>query len=498
MKNLFLISLLAATSLFTACGSSNGGNTPVGSGTGSFSNTSLKGQYAYQIAGTDLANNVPYREAGYFVADGNGNLTSGVDDFSETTSGSVQSNSSSGAYSIANDGTGALMLNVAGGSLSFSLTLVSSDEVLMTEADNFAIGVGRADIENASNLTAIPAGTFVFRLHTLNSVGGSASLAGAMTVSGGSLTGFDDVLRGSVFDNGTGASLSISGTLGAPSKGRGVGSITDASGTVNFIYYVLDSNHLDLLASDTGAIGVGTAEMQSGAPFSDSSLKGNYVFGSVADDSNGLDAQNAVGVFTSGGAGTISTGMLDSVEDGNSVAQGTGLSGTYAVSSNGRVAVTLTPSGLTSIQQILWMVSPARAYLLTDDTTKVEDGTLDQQQASSFSTSSLNGQYAFTMDGLEFTNAGIVYLTRVGWIIWNGSGVLTWNEAENNSAAGFNAPGNLPGTYSVASNGRAAATVNNLSLNSNDIVVYLVSGSKGYMLQNDTGAEIVGSMTKQP
>lgn len=500
MKNLLLISLLAVISLLTACGSGSGGATPVGSGTGNFSTASLKGQYAYQIAGTDLTSGsaVPYREAGYFVADGNGNLTSGADDFSETTSGGVQSNSTSGTYSIANDGTGSLVLNVAGGSLIFSLTLVSNTEVLLTEADSFAIASGQADFQTASSLTATPAGTFVFRVHTLSSVSGSASLAGAMTVSGGAITGSDDVLRGSVFDNNTGAPLGLTGSLGAPSNGRGVGSITDASGTVNFIYYVLDSNHLDLLASNIGVIGVGTAEMQSGAPFSNSSLNGSYVFGSRADDSSGLNAQNTVGVFTAGGSGTISTGMLDSVQDGNIVAQGTSLSGTYAVSSNGRVTVTLTPSGSNNIQQVFWMVGPARAYLLTDDTTKVEDGTLDQQQGSSFSASSLNGQYAFTMDGLEFTSAGTVYLTRVGWIIWNGSGTLTWNEAVNNSAAGFNAPGNLPGTYSASSNGRVAATVNNLSVNSNDIVVYLVSGSQAYMLQNDSGVEIVGSMAKQP
>jgi hypothetical protein len=317
-----------------------------------------------------------------------------------------------------------------------------------------------------------------------------------MQVSAGAITGADDVLRGSVFDNNTGAALPITGNLGTPSNGRGAGSITDASGTVNFLYYIVDANHLDLLASDAGVIGVGTAEMQSGT-FSNGSLKGSYVFGSRADDSSGLGAQNTVGVFTSGGSGTIGAGTLDSVQDGNAVAQ-VSLSGSYAVASNGRAVVTLTPAGLNSIQQVFWMVSPARAYLLTDDTTKVEDGTLDQQQGSSFSASSLNGQYAFAMDGLEFTNAGTVFLTRVGWIIWNGSGTLTWNEAANSSAGGFNAPGNLSGNYAVASNGRATASVNSLSINSNDVVLYLVSSNKAYMLQNDTGVQIVGSMAKQP
>jgi hypothetical protein len=498
MKRLVVIPILTGLFLLTACGS-GGGATPVGAGQGNFSKASLKGQYAYQIAGYDLTNNgAPYREAGYFVADGNGNLTSGSDDFSEPGSNGVQNNSTSGTYTLANDGTGTLTLSVSGSALNFSLTMVSTAEILMNEADSGAIAAGRADLQTASALSSVPAGTFVFRIHSCVSCSGSdsASLVGAMTVTGGSLTGFDDVLRGGIFDNNTGSALAITGSLNMPtSSGRGTGSIADASGTVNFIYYIVNSSTLRFLVSDSNAIGMGSAEAQSG-PFSTSSLNGSYVFGSRADDgTDGLGAQNTVGVFTAGGNGTISTGMLDWVQDGNSESQ-VGLSGSYSVSSNGRAAVTLTPAGLGAVQQVYWMVRPSRAFLLTDDTSKVEDGTADQQQGS-FSNGSLNGQYAFSMDGIEFSSSGTAALTRVGWIVWNGSGTLTWNESVNNSSSGFNQPGELSGTYSVASNGRTAATVNNLSINANDIVLYLVSASRGYMLQNDAGLEIVGTMAAQ-
>jgi hypothetical protein len=500
MKKLVVVPILIGICLLTACGSGGSGVTPVGAGQGNFSKATLKGQYAYQIAGYDLTNNgAPYREAGYFVADGNGNLTSGSDDFSEAPTGGAQNNSTSGTYSIANDGTGTLTLSVAGNALTFSLTMVSANEVLMNEADSGAIAAGRADLQTSSVLSSVPSGTFVFRIHSCVSCtgGDSASLVGAMKVAGGSVTGFDDVLRGGIFDNNnTTVPLTITGSLNTPtSSGRGTGSITDATGTVNFIYYVVDSKTLRFLVSDSGVIGIGSAEAQSGT-FSNSTLNGSYVFGSRADDSNtGLTAQNTVGVFTAGGNGTISAGTLDSVRDGNSYTQ-VGLSGSYTVSSNGRAVVTLSPSGLASIEEVLWMVSPSRAFLLTDDTSKVEDGTADQQQGS-FSNGSLNGQYAFSMDGLEFASSSTVALTQVGWIIWNGSGTLTWNEAMNNSSSGSGSSENLSGTYSVANNGRTTATVNNLSINSNDIVVYLVSNSKAYMLQNDTGVEIVGTMATQ-
>ena len=499
MKKLVVVLILLGLFLLTACGSSGSGATPVGAGQGNFSKASLKGQYVYQIAGYDLSNNgVPYREAGYFVADGNGNLTSGSDDFSEVGSNGVQNSSTSGTYSVANDGTGTLTLTVSSTPLNFSLTMVSANEVLMNEADSGAIAAGRADLQSASGLSSVPSGTFVFRIHSCVTCSGadSASLVGAMSVSGGSVAGFDDVLRAAVFDNNTGAALAITGSLNTPSSsGRGTGSITDASGTVTFIYYIVSSSTLRFLVSESNAIGMGSAEAQSG-PFSTSSLNGSYAFGSRADDStSGINAQNTVGVFTAGGNGTISTGTLDAVRDGISYTQ-VGLSGSYTVSSNGRVAVTVSPSGLGAIEQVFWMVSPSRAFLLTDDTTKVEDGTADQQQGS-FSNGSLNAQYAFSMDGIESSSSGSAALTRVGWIIWNGSGTLTWNESVNSSSSGLSQPGYLSGTYSVTSNGRTTATVNNLSINNNDIVVYLASSSKAYMLQNDAGVEIVGTMAAQ-
>ena len=499
MKKLIAILILAGITLvLTGCGSSSGA-TPVGAGQGNFSNGSLNGQYTYQIAGYDLSSGAAYREAGYFVANGSGTLTSGSDDFEEPSTGGVQTTATTGTYAIANDGTGTLALTLPTGTLNFSLTLVSSNEVLLNEADSGAIAAGHAALQTASALASVPSGTFAFRLHSCITCSGSdsAALVGGMTVASGVVSGQDDVLRSGIFDNNTGGALAITGTLNPPStSGRGTGSITDATGTVNFIYYIVNANDLRFLVSDSGVIGLGRAQTQSG-PFSNSSLNGNYAFGSRADDAtDGLNAQDSAGMFTAGGNGTISAGSLDSVQDGSSVAQGVGLTGSYAATSNGRATVTITPTGLAAIQQVYWMVSPTSAYFLTNSSAKVEDGTAMQQQGS-FSNGSLNAQYAFSMNGLEFTSSGTIALTRVGWIIWNGSGALTWNESTNNSQSGFSQPGELSGSYSVAGSGRVAATVNNLSINSNDMVIYLVSANSGYMLQNDAGVEIVGPMAVQ-
>jgi hypothetical protein len=502
MKKLAMISILAGISLLTACGSNNGG-TPSGSGQGNFTKSAINGQYTYQIQGYDLTNNgAPYRESGYFVADGNGNLTSGSDDFAEAGGGGVTNTSTTGTYSVNADGTGSLSLNVSGGTLTFSLTVVNTSGFYMNEADSGAIGAGQAYLQAPSSLSAVPTGRFIFRLHSCTTCSGtdSVGVVGAMTVTPTALTGFDDVLRNAIFDNNTTNPLPITGSLNTPSAaGRGTGTITDATGTNTFIYYVIDSQHMNFMVSDGSSIGLGNAQPQTASAFNDSNLKGNYVFGTRADDSvGGVNGQNTVGLLTAGGGGSITAGVEDSVQDGNSFTQ-LGMTGSYSVSSVGRAAVTLNVTGgIGTVSQVFWLSNFTGGYILTNSTSKVEDGTMTIQQDTTFSNASLNGQEAFSMDGVQYiTGGGLTALTRVGWIIWNGSGSLTWNEAINNSSSGFNQTGNLSGTYTVSSNGRTTATVNTVSISNNDIVLYLVTPGQAYMLQNATGVQIVGSMLGQ-
>jgi len=97
------------------------------------------------------------------------------------------------------------------------------------------------------------------------------------------------------------------------------------------------------------------------------------------------------------------------------------------------------------------------------------------------------------MDG--FVNQ-VANLDRVGWISGDGGGNMNWYEGVNSSGT-YNVPGTLTGTYSVAANGRATATINGLSQGSNDLVFYLVSGSQAYILQDFTGYEIIGATDLQ-
>jgi hypothetical protein len=120
---------------------------------------------------------------------------------------------------------------------------------------------------------------------------------------------------------------------------------------------------------------------------------------------------------------------------------------------------------------------------------------VDLQQQNTFATTDVSGQYAMVMDGFNTSN----FLTRIGTLISDGKGNLQLNEEANSFVPGnlpglINDPGTLPGNYTVDANGRVAAAISTLSSN---LVMYMVSPGQGYILQNDPGTEISGTVMLQ-
>jgi hypothetical protein len=500
MKQFSLALALLALLVLTACGTPGTPNNNGSGGTGSFSNASMKGSYVFHLSGVDLTNNAaPYRQAGVFTADGNGNVTGGTDDLSEASSG-ASNTTLTGTYTVSSDGTGTIGLNYAsGGTSTLGFTLVSSSQLYLIEADTTANASGSAELQDSSAVTSAPSGTFVFRIHTTSGQGSTATV-GVMTVASNVITGGNiDVSRAGVASSLTLTSGLFNSPTTSPSLGRGTGTLSDSSGTIlSFIYYVIDSSDVCLMISNPGINGLGVGTLQTGAPFTGSPLVGSYAFGSHGDDAYAIGGVDSVGSLSFSGASL--TGTYDSVEDGTPLANAniTGTIGSYAA--NGRVALSFVSSvnGAT-VNQVAWMVSSSQGYLVTasdsTDSTEVEDGSLNLQQSSSFSTASLNGQYAFVMGGFN-TPEGI-YVDRVGWISFNGSGTASLYEDVNDSGQGGVVAGPFSGTYTVGANGRATATINSVSTNNNDLVFYLVSGSRAYVLQNDSGIQLSGQVNQQ-
>jgi hypothetical protein len=502
MNRLFPLVALISLLICAGCGTSNSNSGGFGGGgtSGSFSNSSLQGSYAYQITGSDLSSGntaVPFRESGVFVADGKGNITGGEDDLAEGNSvisqNQVVPTTTGNAYSVSSDGTASLVLNFSnGGGVQLALSLVSSPTVyLVVNAIQVPTGVltvngtGVAALQTTSAFSAAPSGTFVFGMQNVGSLVASATV-GAFTVNGGSVSGEED-------QNSTGAAsqLTLSGTFNPPdSMGRGTGSFTDSNNVTSpFFYYVVDTNHLYLFSNSltTGNVGVGTAITQTGT-----SLAGSYAFGS--SNNFELGEVNTVGQFTANSGG-ITGGAFDTVQGGVASLNGTFAASAYTSGpTSGRFVVNLTPSSGSPIQDICWVASPSLVFFISNDATQ-QAGTATLQQSSSFSRSSLSGTFGFAMDGIVLnSNSTIDLFDRAGNLHWDGAGNLGLTEFVNIDGSG-QPSGILNGSYTVSSNGRVVGNVSNLSSN---LVFYLVSGTQAYILQGDTGAEINGSMGTLP
>jgi len=493
--------LVAVGTLVFAAGCGGGNDNGGGGGNpGGFSNASLKGQYAFTLRGVsspDGSNSFFFVEGGVFTADGNGNITAGTDDFVEAQQGF--SDQITGAYQINTDGSGDIQFNFpAGGASIYHITFSDVSHFSMEEADGFATSGGSGEKQDTSAFSAVSSGTFVYQARDL--AAGSAKV-GQIALNGGNITGTGDVLVGGVLVT----PVTISGAAQAPdvTTGRGTVTITDDTGTNDYVYYIVSARKIRLFNIDAlTSLSIGQAETQTGAPFSVASLNGTYVFGSAGDNLP-VHRIHSVGLFAADGAGNVTSGSFDMEQDGTPL---TGLSlastpaSAYSVdASSGRAAVTLNLSNATTNRKVMYLVSPSRAYFLVNDPVNVEDGTLDKQSGS-FSNSTMKGQYSLFMDGFD-ANATFPYRDRVGtWFSPDGTGTVRTDYRASGFTPVFPPGGSvtdnsLSGTYSVDANGRTTANINTLSSN---LIFYMVSANSGYLLQADNGVDIGGAITIQP
>lgn len=494
---------MCATALSFSLGcSTSSSSTSGGDGSQGAGDTQLSGNYTYTMGGSFFglqSGNGFYQRAGTFVADGNGHIAGGSDDFVQNSS--AVTSAVSGSYSIASDGTGLMMLVIGGVQLQWAISVVSSSRATLIELDAFATGNGAAMLQTTSTFTSPPSGTFVFHLHSFQGVSASddaVSEVGCMTITTTSgtttVSGNADVARSGQF-----SSTTFSGALTAPdSTGKGTLSFSDAEGFLStYFYYVIGSSTLNILETDVDQngphFGIGAADMQSGAPFSLASLQNQFVFFSSGDTQTTLLGVVTTGVFSTDGNGNVLSGSYDSVPDGVLVANAP-LGGTYDVSPKGRAEINLTTnvSGLTSLSYVAWIVGPGRAFYVVNIPGRAEDGTLEQQSGSPFSNSSVKGQYAFFMFGHDSLSPPLV--DRLGVATFDGSSSLTLTNYFINRE-GSRSQTNVPAVnYSVAANGRVTAAIPGIT---SALVGYVVSDSSISFILEDPQAEIAGGFALQ-
>jgi hypothetical protein len=266
---------------------------------------------------------------------------------------------------------------LTGGS-SFNYYVVNSGKFYIMSKDSGSLEIGQAEMQVAPAGGFSPAslpGPYVFGSSgdTSNPLG--IHSAGVFTTDGnGNITaGAVDYVR----DTTVNSNLAVSGgTYTLAANGRGTINLTLAGGTISpQIFWSLNGTRAYFLANSTLAVEDGTFSVQQGAPFTALSSQAAFVM-------DGFDTafKDRVGLFkpTSGGfnwnqaANSFDTSIFPPVATLTSLPT----NGTYQVSANGRVTVTV--NGVTS-SLVFYLSSANTGFMVQED---ADIGGAFTQQAS--------------------------------------------------------------------------------------------------------------------
>ncbi|MFY9532356.1 MAG: hypothetical protein WAR24_25925 [Candidatus Acidiferrales bacterium] len=326
-----------------------------------FSTSALSGNYVF------LLNSGLSGAAGRITADGQGNLI-GVEDVNSF--GTVSNNLAlTGAYSVAASGRGTGTLTSSSGTTNLVFYVVSSGQVLILD-DGPEVGSAlKQTLQLFSNASL--SGNYAF-LEQGVANGQSLVVGGILKADGaGNLTGVDDQNVGETVTQNT----SVAGSYSIASNGRGTATLSLVSGTLNQVFYLVDSTTVMAMDTDSTRMSGGRASLQQGNSFALASLKGSLGFGLVGFELSGGDL-NLVGQLSVDGAGKI-VGTEDQFVN-NAANPSSSLAGSYAVGANGRgTGQVISANGTTNF--LFYLTSPGTALVMGADSTAVNVGLIGQQ-----------------------------------------------------------------------------------------------------------------------
>jgi hypothetical protein len=429
MKRLVLV-LTVLTAIWTSSCSGGSATVPPPPPATGFNNGSLKGSYVFAMTGSTVATGsvTSFSRVGVFSADGGGGIaaTGGVEDVHVAGADNIF-NITGGSYVVNADGRGTLSLINSSGTVQYSIALVSSSAGYIVDMSQ---GASNPDISTASGSfslqtsTAMATGTYAFDFSGIatDGLGNPTSIVGDIiptaTGSGTFAPGsFWDVNENGIFVT----KASISGGSYAtdnnhPGTGRGLAIISG----LNFVYYVIDSQHVQFMGIDQDAAAPGTllgeaGAQQAGTPINVSSFSNSsFVFVMGGTGASGPLAR--AGRLTATGA-NLSAILLDNNNAGAIItvpANGVLNAGTVTLDGDGSGRGTFTFTDTinnTGTYTFVFYLSSASQGVIQDVSTvlvngvqtavDVADGTLLAQTGAPFSTSSLASAYAFSWSGVS-------------------------------------------------------------------------------------------------
>jgi hypothetical protein len=488
-----------------------------------YSDGSLKGPFSFAYSGNDKSGFLA--AAGSFQADGVGHIVTGVQDLDSFSTGPSLATPIAGTYTVTPDGRGTILLNSGPGQGTINtlqFVLSTNQHGLVTRFDAGFTGSGTLDQQNLdalSNSPSVVSGPYVFRVAGADLAFKPLGIAGRFT-SGGTGTIPNSAAVLDVNDNGTirASDTTLSGTYAFdplfPGTGRGTITLSStSSGSIKYAFYVVDSTHMRLVEDDSNDFLAG--EMFTGGAsgsFSPATLaSGNYPFTEGGNSTTGL--YTAGGIFTSDGAGNITSGIFDSNDSGTVTATGGTTLGTctYAVNTTtGRIDLRLqlgsgacpATNSPTAAEFIAYPTAQGSALLLEVDTIAVAGGTAFLQSAAP---AAFTGDVAFSLNG-----QGLIH-DSVASIQGDASGQVEFGLAVTAANAGmldvnkFNAvfsgdPVNTATTTISAPStlGRGTAVVSGMNPNvTYNLVYYLIDANTAVVFDSDTTRNMTGFALQQ-
>jgi len=484
-----LIALLLVLATMPACGGGSAKFLNLGPGP---NNAMLTGQYAFSFSGQN-SNFSSIIAAGGFTADGNGHITTGLEDVTAAGTAS-QSLTFTGTYAIGSDGRGTALIKTSNGSATWQFTMLNSSHALLIRFDLGAVTAsGAIDKQDPTAFSSAKLqGDYVFGLSGIGTSGTTLATAGlwAMDGAGNVSNGVIDV---SDEKAGVLQSSALSGTYNVASNGRGTATITSGYGTQNFVSYVVNGTDLKFVEAD-GVPAVSGEVLKAAAPYTAASLNGGLAFTLGGVDRNTLFPTGVGGVMTADGNGNLS-GTLD-VNDGGNASLGGSIGGTYSFAANGRGILNLTNTALGNLQFAIYPAQNHIIELVEIDVTAILSGVAKAQTASPFAPGSVAGPFAVNFTGVLSSANGTTEEDITGQVNADGSRNLTGILDISTLATRTQGTSLSASTYTVGTDGRGTATIN-IPGATFTMQTYQIDANTVLFLDVDSFRILVGVMQKQ-
>jgi Fe-S cluster assembly iron-binding protein IscA len=454
------------------------------------SNSKLKGRYAFLFKGFDQLG--VYQAVGSITADGGGNITGGSEDVNNVTAPQLQL-AVHGTYLVRSDNRGTVTLVTARGTSTYTFALNSAgDMATLQEFDSTGVrGSGVLKLQNPAAFAPSQLnGGYALSLTGFDFSGGRIGALAAIFpdgTSGISGSSMDVNDAGNLFT--TFSSFTGSYTVSATGRGTARLSVPGFGGGIfNFALYVVSSSEFVLLSIDpvsfTNPIFAGTAEAQTGTPFTSQSFIKSSIF-HMTGQTFGFP-QTMVGILNYDGNSGVS-GRYDQNSGGN-ITITAALTGTYAVNNNGRGGLNVVDAQTGSLLQwTIYAISPNRAFVM-DSSASVNIGEMKKQALfTPVSNSSFEGNFAVgsgeTVTQGQSLTTGASQLDGATNTQGRGAITGTWDQS---LPSVLNPNQVVVGTYNVSlasNNGRG-----NMSLTSPSaagLVFWMVNGSEVFAIDTD-------------